>query len=597
MKFRLKLFVLLLLVSIIPIFLVGFVSYYDNEQVITEYTLNNLNFFINKEKSNINNEISIRSSGLNLLSNRIELLQSVEMYNNFRTTKNQENMNETLLSIKNILEDANKISITNLSGKILASTKNTEINQNHPYEKFGEIKASEKIVVDFILTNEGRPAILFAKNITISTNKIGIIFAEFEPEQIFGEINVNALGSTGEFLIAKKFSEKEVLLIYPLIIEEDTILKKTISMEKDSTPIIQAMMKNEDQFLDLVNLENESVLAVTGYIEEVDWGITASISKSEIFASLQFSVLVLIALFIIISISMIIIATFFSKTIAKPINEIVNVSNQIANGNLNVKSNIKSSDELNTLSNAFNEMIESLKKKIKVEEELKESKNQLRNERINTIGMLAAQIAHDIKNPLYSIKNSIEIIKKKPNNEIIMQEANRIDRGVARISHQVEDVLNYINTTQINFNNESLLKILKSTLETLKIPDLIEIIVPKKDITIECDSVKIESVFNNILLNAIHAIGNNRGRITVRLEKKESHVIIEFENTGPNIDENTLSKIFEPLFSTKEKGTGLGLVSCKNIIERHGGIIEAYSNPVIFKVSIPIKQTNIDNTK
>ena len=204
--------------------------------------------------------------------------------------------------------------------------------------------------------------------------------------------------------------------------------------------------------------------------------------------------------------------------------------------------------------------------------------------------MLAAQIAHDIKNPLYVIKNSAEIIKRQPiNNEIIVRETSRIDRGIARISHQVDDVLNYINVTQIKFIQASLLKILQFTMDVLKIPEMIEIILPKNDLIIGCDPEKIESVFSNILLNAIQAIGGNKGQIKITISQIQNTAIIEFENTGPNINEATLSRIFEPLFSTKEKGTGLGLVSCKNIIEQHGGTITATSNPVIFKIVIPIK--------
>ena len=590
MKFRLKLFLLLLAVSIIPVLLVGIVSYYDDERVIAEHTLNNLKFFIEKEEENITDVINLHFKELNLISNKIDLLQSVEDYNNFRTKENQQAMNEVLNTLKGNLSDVNKISITDLNGKILASTKNTEINQNQPYERFDERIKSERVMVDFTLTNEGLPVILFSKILMISTNQIGIIFAEFEPQGIFGDINTNTLGRTGEFSVAKKINENEILLIYPLIIEEEVILKKTISTEKNTIPIIQSMMKNEDEFLNLINLQSEPVMAVTGYIEEAEWGIAASINKSEIFTPLQLSLFVLIFVFIIVSISVIVIATFFSKTIASPVNEIVNASNQIAQGNLDVKLDIKTGDELNLLSDSFNEMTESLKNKIKIEEELENSKDQLRNERINTIGMLSAQIAHDIKNPLHTIKNSIEIIRKKhPSEDIVTREINRIDRGTTRIAHQVEDVLNYINTTQIDFTQVSLLKILQSTMETLKIPDKIDIIDPKKDLIVECDAEKIESVFNNILLNAIHAIGNSKGTIEIRAYQKRNKAIIEFENTGPNIQEDILPRIFEPLFSTKEKGTGLGLVSCKNIIERHNGSIEVSSNPVIFKISIPIK--------
>ena len=589
---------ILLVVSIIPIFLIGIISYYDNQRTITEHTLNNLEFFVDKEKNNITNTIKSHSDRLNFISNRAEILQVVTDYKNNPTETNQQKINEILEVIKNIVGDAEKISIMDENGIVLTSTKISEIKQEgQSYERFEEIKNSDQIIIDYVLTNEGQPVVFFSKGLILNENKIGVIFLEFLPENVFGQINANALGRTGEFSIAKKTLENRVLLIFPLIIEEDTILQKTISMEREKIPIVQALLKNQNSFLDLVNDKDEPILAATGYIENVDWGIVASVNESEIFASLQFSVWILVFVLAVISIAVVIISILLSQTIARPIKDMVNVSNQITQGNLTVRSKINTKDELNILSNSLNDMIESLEKKIKIEEELEDSKNQLKNERIDTIGMLASQIAHDIKNPLHVIKNSIEIIRKKsPENEIIEREINRANRGISRISHQVEDVLNYVNPTQTKFERTSLLRIIQSVIDTMKIPEKVVVTVPEKDIVVECDSEKIESVFNNIILNAIHAIGNTAGKITIRLLQDKNNAIIEFENSGPNIEESILPKIFEPLFSTKEKGTGLGLVSCKNIIESHGGSISVRSNPVIFEVVIPIKQKDKKKT-
>ena len=582
----------LLVVSIIPIFLIGIISYYDNQRTITEYTLNNLEFFVDKEKNNITNTVNFHSDRLNFISNRAEILQTIADYKNNPIETKQQEIDEVLEVIKNIVEDAEKISIMDKDGIVLASTKISEVNQEGQfYDIFKRIENSEQVAIDYVLTNEGRPVVFFSKELILNDNKIGFIFLEFLPENVFGQINTNALGRTGEFSIAKKTTENKALLIFPLIVEEDTILQKTISMEREKIPIVQALLKNQNSFLNLVNDKEEQILAATGYIEKVDWGIVASVNKSEIFSSLQFSVWILIFVIAAISIAVVMISILLSQTIARPIKDMVNVSNQITQGNLNVRSKINTNDELNILSNSFNDMIESLEKKIKIEEELEDSKNQLKNERINTIGMLASQIAHDIKNPLYVIKNSIEIIRKKsPENEIIVREIDRVNRGITRISHQVEDVLNYVNPTQTKFEYVSLLKIIQSAIDTMKIPEKIMIILPKKDIFVECDVEKIESVFNNIILNAIHAIGNTAGKIVIKLSQDKNNAIIEFENSGPNIEEKVLPKIFEPLFSTKEKGTGLGLVSCKNIIDSHGGTISARSNPVIFKIVLPIKQ-------
>jgi len=94
-------------------------------------------------------------------------------------------------------------------------------------------------------------------------------------------------------------------------------------------------------------------------------------------------------------------------------------------------------------------------------------------------------------------------------------------------------------------------------------------------------------VFTNIIQNAIQVIGNNEGEIFVGILEENEAVIIEIENSGPNIPEKDLEKIFDPLYTTKMEGTGLGLSGCKNIIKNHNGIISVSNNPVVFTIKIP----------
>lgn len=93
-------------------------------------------------------------------------------------------------------------------------------------------------------------------------------------------------------------------------------------------------------------------------------------------------------------------------------------------------------------------------------------------------------------------------------------------------------------------------------------------------------------VFINVVLNAIQAIDEKKGHITISIEERRSDVIIHFENSGPAIPEDVLPKLFEPLFTTRLKGTGLGLSSCKNIIDQHKGDINVSQMPVVFSVKI-----------
>jgi signal transduction histidine kinase len=91
-----------------------------------------------------------------------------------------------------------------------------------------------------------------------------------------------------------------------------------------------------------------------------------------------------------------------------------------------------------------------------------------------------------------------------------------------------------------------------------------------------------------MILNAIQAIGENRGIINIRAKKKQDNVEIKIEDSGPGIANNIIDKIFEPLFTTKQEGTGLGLASCKSIIEQHKGTITVSSKPTTFTVVLPL---------
>lgn len=213
----------------------------------------------------------------------------------------------------------------------------------------------------------------------------------------------------------------------------------------------------------------------------------------------------------------------------------------------------------------------------------------IENEKLLVIGQLASNIAHDIRNPLGTIRSSVTRIEKQneTKNETINQETERIKRSVARMNHQVESVLNYVRTTPLNLSESSLNDLIQSSVNSLIIPKNIELNIPKEDIKFECDSDKFKVVFDNLLLNAIQSIDSKEGKININSNENEKEVTVSFENSGPNITEENISKIFRPLFTSKLKGTGLGLSSCQNIITQHQGTISVTNNPVTFTIKIP----------
>ena len=211
-----------------------------------------------------------------------------------------------------------------------------------------------------------------------------------------------------------------------------------------------------------------------------------------------------------------------------------------------------------------------------------------KEERLTAIGEMSANIAHDIRNPLSVIKTSNEIMKKIVHDEKGINEINRIDRSIARMTHQLNQILDFVRKTPLKLEKFSLTHVLKGVIKAMEIPPNISINMPQDDFEVLIDRSKMESVFYNIIFNAIQAIENQKGTIAVRSSEEGDMIKLEFENDGPNMPDEALSKIFEPLFTTKQKGTGLGLCAAKISVEQHGGTISVTNNPVTFTIKLPI---------
>ncbi len=221
----------------------------------------------------------------------------------------------------------------------------------------------------------------------------------------------------------------------------------------------------------------------------------------------------------------------------------------------------------------------------------KDEVRQQREKRLSAVGELSARISHDLRNPLSVIKTSVSILRLRigTSDEKTQSDLVRIERAITRMTHQINEVLDYVNPKPINRQNTSVLQVLSSTLERLNMPDTVKINLPKEDVKLSCELEKMEVVFVNLITNAIQAM-RNAGQIFIRASLENNQTIIEIEDSGPGISGDALLRLFDPLFTTRQTGTGLGLVSCKRIVEQHGGTIEAKNSQewgALFVIRIP----------
>lgn len=312
---------------------------------------------------------------------------------------------------------------------------------------------------------------------------------------------------------------------------------------------------------------------------------------------------------------LVVILYFVTSTIIQPLQDMIFATNKIAQGNLNQKVEINFRDEIGELAQSFNQMTKNLKmanEKLihwgktleeRVEERTKELREMqdylIQSEKLASLGKISAGVAHEINNPLTSILINAHLMlekteKKHPFHEylnLIADETSRctnIVKGLLEFSRQdppqkvYSDVNEIINRTlqllenQASFQNIRIIKKLNENLPRTKL-----------------DENKINQVFWNLMINSSEAMPKD-GTLTIvsQFSADENYIEIDFIDTGVGIPKEAINKLFDPFYTTKSNGIGLGLAISYGIIEQHQGKIEVKSEPgqgSVFTISLPVK--------
>jgi signal transduction histidine kinase len=220
-------------------------------------------------------------------------------------------------------------------------------------------------------------------------------------------------------------------------------------------------------------------------------------------------------------------------------------------------------------------------------------------DKLATVGELAAGAAHEIRNPLTSIRSTVQFLRKSLPPEMhsyvtgVIEEVDRIDgiiRGLLSLSKSSE-----LHLTRVDLRDAVIqtLMLLDSELRKYRITVLQEF--TAADTTVEADLAQLKQVFLNVILNAVQAMAEG-GTITVSMADRPDGkrddsidvVRVTIRDTGPGIPQDALQRVFDPFFTTKENGTGLGLSITYGIVHRHGGEIDITS-----RTDIPAHGTSV----
>lgn len=240
--------------------------------------------------------------------------------------------------------------------------------------------------------------------------------------------------------------------------------------------------------------------------------------------------------------------------------------------------------------------------RVKMEQRVRET------ERMAYIGQITTSLSHEIRNPLSAVKMNLQILKKNP--RLYGNDQRRVEISVKemiRLERILKELLDFARPVSLKFSPCNINKILSSCVELLEMrfkdKRLSTIFSLDSDMPmVFADEGKLEQVFINLLLNAIEAC-DQEGHILIRSRydqdesKPMSEIIIEDKGNG--IPERQISNIFKPFFTTKTKGTGLGLANVDRIVKAHGGWVKVKSintQGTFFHIFLPVGEDYVQNT-
>lgn len=221
----------------------------------------------------------------------------------------------------------------------------------------------------------------------------------------------------------------------------------------------------------------------------------------------------------------------------------------------------------------------------------------LRAEKLAATGRLVRTLAHEVRNPINNINLACEHLRSTDTSEENALYFDIIYRNSNRINELIKELLNSSRPTEMQLKDCVLQsvaeEILKSAQDRINLKNIVlQVDQPSELINVYLDFEKIVIALLNIVINAVEAIEHDHGRISIKLRQDKENTTIEITDNGSGISEDKIPRLFEPYYTSKRNGIGLGLASTLNIIQAHNGSVEVISEPgksTTFTITLPLK--------
>ena len=298
---------------------------------------------------------------------------------------------------------------------------------------------------------------------------------------------------------------------------------------------------------------------------------------------------------------------FIDHKVKRNLGNLIETADRMADGELHQRVDIKTGDEMEAFANAFNKMADRLQEvhrnlEDKVADrtkELRESQSQLiHQEKMASLGVLAAGLAHEIGNPLTALSSVVQVLQRKAQDVKFKGQLGLLSENIDRISKIVRELVDFSRPVKSERQRVQINDLIRKAQGILKYDKRARSVRIETRLDNELPALfliedQLLQVFINLMLNAFDAMDNG-GKLDIRTTCNDSDIKIEFKDSGHGIASDAQEKVFEPFFSTKPvgKGTGLGLSVSYGIVKNLGGTISLQSEVGVgttFIISLPLQ--------
>lgn len=639
MKIKTKLTIAFLLLSLLPFFVGGIISYYSGRKALRDgigrKLLESARSTIDKIDQNINNEI-----------HDIKHWVNNPMMDEILMSDNSKNVSNLLMSIIRSHPGYLHLDYINTKGEIIASSnlellnKKVEIGTELKKALAGQVSISELHRDDW---NKEEVVISFYIPILADFNKDKVIGAwspHLKLREIQDAVNEIKIGD-GEYSVDEHIMliDKNGLVISAPPIESEQGHVFNLNLLKTGMQSAKLAAEGKDGYL--IETSEHDKNALIGYAHSkgykdfrgLGWSAIAMQNPDLAFKPVVTLRNTIVLLGMFVSIGIIFLSLLISNSISSPLKSLALSSAMIADGDLSQRVGLTSNDETGELIKSFNKMAEALESREKrltnIQKELDEKNQQLQDYANNlefkvkerthelekaykdlkdtqlqliqsgklaAIGQLAAGVSHELNNPLGGIMGYsqliLEKIKIKGDNDNLASEdlqsiftyAGYIEKESKKCKDIVANLLAFSHKSKdTEFDYLDINKVMEDTLLFTKNQLEINGIKINENLAQEVPKIlgnahQIQQVFTNLIVNAQQAMKHG-GTLTIATRLRDKSVEISFADTGCGIPDENIGKLFTPFFTTKElgEGTGLGLSVSYGIIKNHKGEIIAES--------------------